>query len=191
MSRAGFRMRAPARPLRRESGRSANKVGPPGCAPSIDSTPKLGAHAAWRRKSASLAPAAMTRWRGTMIGRILPCLRDIAGQVAVTEALGDFPVGQRAARGNGARNIVDAAIEDPARRPSRGPLRSSPRHSPASSATMSSIVRRTASGDRLAGAREATQQTVGLLAASGNCTPTMPRALQTMPQRPIAVSNSA
>ena len=43
------------------------------------------------------------------------------------------------------------------------------------------------------GAWETSQQTTRVACSprSGNCTPTMPRALQTMPQRPIAASNSA
>ena len=157
---------------------------------------QLGAHAAWRRKSASFAARrhdAMARHDDRE--RILPeRLRDIAGQLPVAQALGDFAVGQRRARRNGARDVVDAAVESPARRPYRLSLRSDPSALRQAARRCRRSMRCTSAGGTVSqapGKRRRRRLRMACSLGSGNCTPAMPRAFQTMPQRPIAVSNSA
>src|SRR5581483_6850117 len=68
------------------------------------------------------------------------------------------------------------------------------RFSPASSATMPSMARRTCGGGAAsvaAGWRRCTRARVAAASCSGSCTPRMPRAVQTMPQAPSAVSKMA
>ena len=120
---------------------------------------------------------------------------DIARQIAIAEPLGDLAVGQCRAGPDGARDIVDAAIEvrtprsmsiaDVAQLFRLAPqaMRQCPRWRAARPAAAQSPAPPESGGARGRGSQPAR--------SSGSCTPATPRPLQTMPQQPIAVSNNA
>ena len=121
-------------------------------------------------------------------------LPDGARRAGRAEPRRDLAVRERRARRNGARHLVDAAMErrhalhvERDGRTDRSPRRAGARR-----------CRRARAAPRAAAALRARREIarsrrarVSASRASGSCTPTTPRSPHAMPQRPIAVSKSA